>query len=164
MSALRILVVEDERNMAGLLFSELEMIRRTFPDSPITMAGSYKGMLLALMTNPAPDVVILDLTLPDSRMTETISSIGEIEKIATVVIVTGSHPEQVQPLLTNPDVEILHKDKSLFQGNSLILAIGRALSRFGKQLKGDDFSVRMERIDGFIVKLKEWEQKNAKST
>lgn len=164
MNALRILIVEDERSMAGLLFTELDAIRKTFPDSPITIVGSYKAMQFALMTKPAPDIVILDLGLPDSPMTETISSVGEIEKIAPVVIVTGSHSDQVRPLLPAVDVEILHKDKNLFNGNKLILAIGRALARFGKQLKGDDFAIRMERIDGFIVKLKEWEQRNAKST
>lgn len=143
--------------MAELIFSRLQLLRKNFPHAPITMAGSWEATRSALYTLPPPDVVLLDLTLPDSLMPQTIARIAEIEETAPVVVFTGSRADQVRPLLLGRDVEILEKNPRTIRDNGIFAAaFARAIARFRKRFDSSlDPDDRGKRLDGIIQRLME---------
>ena len=114
-NALKVLLVEDNRADAALIE---EMIRQ--PDA----AGSYdvnyqlvhKEMLrdaLKYLAENTVDVILLDLSLPDSKGIETIEKMGEREKNAPIIVLTGLDDDAVAiQALQHSIQDYLNKNKT----------------------------------------------------
>jgi DNA-binding NtrC family response regulator len=112
---------------------KLEIIRSSFPDAEITLVGTFAHALAAVNSYPVPEVVLLDLSLPDSSFADTLARVGEIEAQSAVVIVTGHPASKVREILQSPEIEIVEKTPDMLTSNILIAAIVRALTRRGAQ-------------------------------
>ena len=81
-----VLVVEDDPQLAKLLRMYLQM-----ENMVITVAGKRDEILAALRTPPKPDLVLLDVMLPDADGFEVLAKIREFEalKAVPVILCTG---------------------------------------------------------------------------
>jgi ActR/RegA family two-component response regulator len=124
-----------ESNPMSLLIIEddipfLELIRINLKPRKVRFAHTFKDALKLMQELPA-EVVILDLSLPDSTPAETIKRIAEIKRISkdvTVIVITGS-PEiyrlHNQALCNGADF-ILSKDNGFFDAlAAALIAVGR---------------------------------------
>lgn len=126
---LHVLIVEDDSHMAEWVQQHIEPLRAAFPRAVIEIVSTWLAAQSAIACEPPPNVTLLDLTLPDSTMLETIARVSIIEQRSAVVIITGHKTEDVEALLVDSRVEVLHKSPSLFMPGSIIRAIYRALAR-----------------------------------
>lgn len=134
--------------MGEAIAKKLSLLKAKFPDANILHVGTLREGLTIVSQVPYPDVTFLDLGLPDSKWTETITHIDEFEKRSPVIVVTGHPEEQVRKLIAltqSPGVEVLYKDADLF--GKLFEAIARAMTR-GK-------TGSMERIRSNIRQMRE---------
>ena len=85
MSNVRVLIVDDHAVVAD----GLERVLQT--DPRIRILGSMRSMhdTLAFLRRTAPDVIVLDLRLPDSRDYSTISTVHTACPEAKIVVLTG---------------------------------------------------------------------------
>lgn len=150
-----ILIVEDQDDVARHIQEILGVIRTKCPDATITVATTFSSAARYLATMPNPDIIFLDLQLPDMGWRNTLSRINlfETEK-SKVIIITGYPPELVRENLSQyPDIEILHKGEGFF--DKLLGAIFRALQRN----KGG----RLEQVAENIRKMRELTAPHASS-
>lgn len=104
---MKILIVEDSRTKAKLMEELVKPLKDRFPGSSVILAERMVDALAIIMQDPSPDIVMLDLSLPDSNWKDTILKLDEIEDRAPVVIVTA-HPEQaVRDLMEGRDTPIV---------------------------------------------------------
>lgn len=145
---LQILVVEDQEPMANAILDKLEFLRARFPTARLTCVGTFREGVDVVSQIPHPDVVLLDLGLPDSEWRQTIARIDEFEKRSPVLIVTGHPEDKVRELLAingAARIEVLRKDPGMW--GPLIEYVARAMAR-GK-------SDNMERITENLRLLRE---------
>lgn len=122
--------------MADTLTIAFKQLLQVYPDALVVLAPTLAKAKQYLSEEPPPDVVILDIGLPDSVWKETLNEVPGIEARAGVIIVTG-HPEaEVRSFLNAPEVEIVHKDCSMWK--NLIAAFVRLFERRSKHLERAD--------------------------
>lgn len=136
LNTLRILIVEDQKAMSDTLNIAFRQLLRFYPDALIVLAPTLTKAKQYLAEEPPPDVVILDIGLPDSVWRETLSEVPDIETRAGVIIVTGHPVDEVRTFLDAPNVEIVHKDCSMW--HNLIVAFVRLFERRSKHLQRAD--------------------------
>lgn len=124
--AMSVLIIEDD-----LPF--LELICLALRPRPFRFAYSYEEAKRK-MVESAPDVVLLDLSLPDSAPAQTIKRIKEIKeqsKDATVIVITGNpgiYRMHNEALREGADY-ILSKDHSFFETLDVALTQARKKQR-----------------------------------
>lgn len=130
---LKILVVEDDAMSGELILARLDKVRAFFPNSKIILVDTMLKALACVAEYPSPDVALLDLSLPDSTIRETIDQIPTFERVCPVVIVTGHMPSTVQELLGNKKIEIVQKGgEGLKWVDALIGAITNSISNWNE--------------------------------
>lgn len=85
---MKVLVIEDDENLAELIKRTLEPI-----SAEITCVRTLAEGMAEVARVPAPEVVTLDLNLPDSTATETlerVKTLREKNENALILIVTGA--------------------------------------------------------------------------
>lgn len=92
LSKFRVLLVEDQLDYASLL--EKRLSRQTHPSFQVTCAERLQSGL-EVLAKGGIDVVLLDLTLPDSRGLETFLAVQKQAPNVPVVILTGTDNEGV---------------------------------------------------------------------
>jgi len=126
---LQILIVEDDHNMALWVTKHLDPLKEAFPRASIAVVHTWADAEKVIAADPPPNVALLDLSLPDSKMVETINRVPMIEERCAVVIITGHNKDDVEKLLVDKKVEVLEKKPSLFGTGTIIRAIVRAWER-----------------------------------
>lgn len=93
----RVLIVDDHRAFAGAL----EMAVRTFADLEVVGAAASVAEAMACIEDLAPDVVLMDIRLPDGDGIEATARVRELHPDARVIVLTG-----------HTDVEVLTRAAS----------------------------------------------------
>ncbi len=119
-----LLLVEDDRAFVDLIIHALE-------PHPIRVAHSM-AQALELIRECAPDVILLDLALPDSTSHQTLASIYDLRLHANnspVIVITGRYDiDQLQEAAAKSGADrVLNKDKGFFE------ALGDALLSIGSK-------------------------------
>lgn len=125
---LHVLIVEDDQLLAKLIEHHVGPIREAFPDAIVTVVHEWLDARQYLEQEPAPNVVLLDLSLPGSELLETIARVDALEERSALVIITGHRPEEFAGLFQSK-VEVLLKTPSLWNPGTIMRAIVRALER-----------------------------------
>ena len=86
--AFKVLVVDDHPMMRGAFRTALETLAE---DVIVTLAGSLQDAFRQLATQPQPDLVLLDLNLPDACGTATIGAFRNRAPGSRVVAVSGNY-------------------------------------------------------------------------
>lgn len=106
--ALRVLLVEDN---PGDRFLVVELLTEQFPGVLIEQCADGKSAEALLMQQPF-DVLLLDLTLPDSAPAQTIRKASEWSKKCPVIVLTGfSDPDAISFSLQGGVQDYLPKDE-----------------------------------------------------
>jgi DNA-binding NtrC family response regulator len=147
---IHILLVEDDPIASGRIMELVAPLIEAFPGSRITPVRSMGEARLIIDRTPSPDVVLLDLTLPDSMIEETLARIESIEDRSPVVIVTGTSKDRVLRLLKGRRVEIAEKDVIFRERGALVKFVGRAMEAWRGQ--------RFQRLDALIAQAKALEK------
>lgn len=143
---MRILVVEDNANVAEIITRILDPIRERFPKCTITITPYLKEALEIIDKDPPPDVTTLDLTLLDSDSDNTWANVERIEARSPVVIVTGGTVENHKEIAARLNVEVIKKDDTWLTGNKFVLAVAHALTR-GQQRQRERIEARSQAIE-----------------
>jgi PAS domain S-box-containing protein len=158
-TALRVLLVEDEAGYAGL-------VKRTLGDAPdpfdVCWTASLSETLEQLRTKPF-DVIILDLSLPDSEGSETVSRIQAVSPDLPILVLSGLTDEDViYEVLRRGVQEYLIKDTSttVLLPRAIRYAIDRkraeqelneSIERLEGLFNGSPDAVFVEDTDGLIL-------------
>lgn len=119
----RVLVVDDHPMMRGALRTALETLTE---DVAVTLAGSLQEAFRQISTQPQPDLVLLDLNLPDACGTATIGAFRSRAPATRVIAVSGIQDEAtVQSCLAAGAIGFIPKSYNLDQ---LLQTIRRALT------------------------------------
>lgn len=119
----KVLVIDDHPMMRGALRTALETLTE---DVVVTMAGSLQDAFRQLATLAQPDLVLLDLNLPDACGTATIGAFRSRAPGSRVVAVSGDYDAAtVQACLAAGAIGFIPKSYGLDQ---LLNTIRRALS------------------------------------
>ena len=130
----KVLVVDDHPIMRGALRTALETLTE---DVVVVLAGSLQDAFRQLSTLAQPDLVLLDLNLPDACGTATIGAFRSRAPGSRVVAVSGSYdPATVQACQTAGAIGFIPKSYNLDQ---LLGTIRRALAG---QMAFPDFTQR----------------------
>lgn len=130
---IHILIVEDEKPMADLMERLVKPLLSHFPGSQVTVAHKLVDALLTVRAYNAPDIVLLDLTLPDSDIENTMNHIDEIDSRCAVVIVTGHSRERVKQMLLNDSIPIVDKSAAITNPGMLARVIVKAFGYWHQQ-------------------------------
>lgn len=144
---LKILIVEDEQPVADVLERLVAPLKDSFPGSQVILATRMADALEIIGSIPSPDITLLDLSLPDSSIEETIGRLRDIEAVCPVVIVTGHATERVIAMMGDLKVPVIDKSIALFESNFLVRAIVRVVEAWQKN--------RWARIDRNLNRMKE---------
>jgi two-component system KDP operon response regulator KdpE len=138
---LRVLVVEDDREIRALMLSSLS-VEGFEVQTAVTLSEAR-----ALLRNAPPDVVVLDLGLPDGDGVELVLEVRKNQTIP-ILIVSARHQEaqKIQLLDAGAD-DYLTKPFSVME---LLARIRVALRHRGTALAA---SVTTHELDGFKVDL-----------
>lgn len=147
---LYILIVEDSETVAAVIERTIGRLREWFPDAVIQAVTSWADAIRYINADPAPDLTLLDLTLPDATMHESIARVKHLEERTAVVIITGQKRETVEERLIDSEVEILEKNPSLWAGDGIIRAMARAMLRRNRVAS----EARFSRIDDYLTRIK----------
>lgn len=93
-----VLIIEDSAGLAELWRTFLQSL------ATVRVAHMWDTGLKMMAEPPIPDIVILDLGLPDSRPPDTLARIKHLKEInpdATVIAITGNPEENIQLLAEN---------------------------------------------------------------
>jgi CheY-like chemotaxis protein len=129
--ALKILLVEDNRTDAVLIE---EMIHEAYANGShdVSYELIHKELLrdaLKYLAENTVDVILLDLSLPDSKGLETVKKMGEREKNAPIIVLTGLDDEAIAiQALQHSVQDYLNKNRT----NSILLhrSIRYSMERF----------------------------------
>lgn len=128
---IRILIVEDDPGFAEMAERLVRPILDAFPGSSVTTVRTIEGALEAVAELHAPDVTLLDLTLPPSGVVETLSHLDTFEDRTAVVIVTGQKEELVRKLIGDRATPVVEKSAELLrEPGPLVVAIYLAVDAF----------------------------------
>lgn len=89
-----ILVVEDDKLMGELLERMLEPL-----GVKVILVKELSLGFIEMTRVPPPDLIILDLGLPDSQSPDTVNRIPEIQKLnpnAPIIVLTGNTEEKIE--------------------------------------------------------------------
>jgi DNA-binding NtrC family response regulator len=103
----RVLVVDDEPHVAGLLRELLGALGHAVELAP-TAADAFRSV-----AEFRPDVVLLDLTLPDLPGEVALARVRETTPELPVIIMTGHDPESARRMLAHGAFDYLLKPFNL---------------------------------------------------
>lgn len=119
-----ILVVDDELMLCDLLKMELG----GFGHEVVTANNGREA--IALFAHRKPDLVLLDLHMPDMDGIEVLKRIRELDPQASVIVLTGGGTDDLENQARELGVhEFLRKGLSL---NILVRALGKAMQSPGQ--------------------------------
>lgn len=154
---LHILIVDDEESFAGLVARQLNSLQEAFPRALIEVVHTRDEAERIIASEPPPNVALLDLKLPrvdgapDMTLREAVERAMKLDERTAVVIITGHRKEDVEELLIDSHIEVLHKNPSIWLPGNIIRAIVRALER--KQLA--EAKGRFSKVRGIVETLKQ---------
>lgn len=112
-----ILIIEDEAVTAAYITRIIDKIMSNFPESKISVARDMKTAMFTILQH-APDLILLDLSLPDSPWEETLEKrIDAFAERSPLVILTGHSVDSIRKFITecgavqSKDVEVLSKEQ-----------------------------------------------------
>lgn len=144
--AIRILIVEDEKSFQIIFERLVKPLTEHFKGSTVTVASRLRDAMQIIAGYPPPDIVILDLNLPDSAMAETIKRLDEIEERCPLIIVTGYSTDLVRGLIKSQrEYEIVQKDENLY--TKLAKAVVAVFSAWHRKKEQQDRQEQQDRID-----------------
>jgi len=107
----------------------LEILRDKFPRCTPRIVGRMEEAIKIAYEDPAQDMTIMDLGLPDSRWQESArDQVQRFEARSPTVIVTGYTEEQVRPLLQEQGMQIVHKEPGMMK--KLVSAMAKEIVRW----------------------------------
>ncbi|HEV7288851.1 response regulator transcription factor [Sphingomonas sp.] len=145
---LRFLIVDDHpicRTAAELI------VRASYPDAHITIAGCLRE---ALGLADHPDVILLDLLLPDSSGVATVTAVTKAFPLAKVIVITAAGADETDKLETRNVFGPIAKSAPM---STLARAIHRAIADTS-QNGGSDILL-LESIDERVATLTNAERK-----
>jgi len=120
MKKMRILIVEDVQLEAEMLERALYAFKILHEKPEVIVTNSfYAACEIVVNHTPPLDIVILDGTLSDVDMTETIRNVTEIEDHVPTFILTGYAKEDVEKMLADAQaahIEVVEKGPGVFNG------------------------------------------------
>ena len=137
---LRVLLVEDDPGDAELVQYALRQSRQ--PSFVVTYTESLKGALETLRQVHAFDVILLDLSLPDSSGLSTISCVHDVTPNIPIVIMTGLD----DPLIADQALEAGAQDylvKSDDPERTVVRAIRYAITRMNSQIERNALAAKL---------------------
>lgn len=128
MNSLDVLIVEDNDLYAEIIERLVEPLRSHFGQCTIRKVSTLAAALKEAQRIPPYDIILLDLTLPDSTIEETINKISELESHSAVVIVTGNPAARAKMPEDRPTVLIEKNIPGI--GGLIIESIVKAISNW----------------------------------
>ena len=116
-------------------------------NSPVVIAELFEAARI-INRNPPPDVVLLDLSFPESNMEQTLARLDEFEERSIIVLVTGAKRHQIEAIIGTRVVEIVEKNNSIFD-DSIFKTIARAVNA-RRDKKSEE---RLNKIDDALQKF-----------
>lgn len=133
MKKMRILIVEDVQLEAEMLERALCAFAALHEKPEVIVTNSfYAAVEIVVNHTPPLDIVILDGTLSDIDMTETIQNVKQIEDHAPCFVLTGYRKEDVEKMLADAQashIEVVQKGPGVFNG-MLYKIISRVITRW----------------------------------
>lgn len=111
----------------------LEDLRSAFPKLEIQSVSTLTEGLAVIRADPPPDLITLDLGLPDSNSENTLYYLPEIAKRCAVVIVTGKNVDGHAAMFKSLNVEVVKKGQSWMAESRLLKTCVSALARRTEQ-------------------------------
>lgn len=131
MVGIRILIVEDDERFASIAVNLIQPIMKAFPGSSVLHVKTIDAALVAVSEMVAPDITLLDLTLPPSNLQDTLAHLDTLEDRTAVVIVTGHSEEEVRRIIGQRPTPVVLKSLELMEKPSaLMTAIYIAVDAF----------------------------------
>lgn len=152
---LHILIVDDEKSFAELMERQVHALQDAFPRAVIEVVHDWTEAIRAVQSEPPPSVTLLDLKMPGPggellELREAVKHAIEFDERTAVVIVSGHRRSDIEELLVDSRIEVLHKDESLWKPGNVIRALVRAMER--KSLAEE--KGRFSRLRGIVDELK----------
>jgi len=125
-----ILVIEDDPGDLGLIRTNVRLagLRRMGEDDPVIWASTLAdGMAAAAVSKP--DVVLLDLSLPDSSGIATVEAMRARAPAVPIIVLTGQDDHQLAEAALQAGTQDYLAKGQLFQQDALGRAIRHALVR-----------------------------------
>lgn len=145
---MKILIVEDDMTLGTLMVRAIGRIRSAFPEAVIMLVKQFAVAMREIESLEPPDVLFLDLTLPDSDFEHTASAIDAIDERVSVIVVTGQREERVREFVKSKQVQIKEKDNSLWTTDGLLRLILTALSF--RRDRNQVIEERFQRLDRLL--------------
>ncbi|HRI91262.1 MAG TPA: diguanylate cyclase [Accumulibacter sp.] len=125
-----ILVIEDDPGDLGLIRSNVRLagLKRIGEDDPVIWASTLADGIAAAAFNK-PDVVLLDLSLPDSAGITTVERMRAAAPTVPIIVLTGQDDHQLAEAALQADAQDYLPKGQLFQHDALGRAIRHALVR-----------------------------------
>jgi PleD family two-component response regulator len=143
---LRVLVVEDDAEMAALLRARLEGARGRFFE--IAVAASLEQALRQLAA-ATPDVVLLDLNLPDSAGEETFRRVRERAADAPVVVLTSVEDDALSDRLVGAGAQD-YLVKGEIAGSIVARTLRHAVERRRAALERERLLAEVKTLSGLL--------------
>jgi signal transduction histidine kinase len=142
---IRVLLVEDDEDYCKLVDAVLRAQRE--PPFQLNTAGTLADAFVSLDAQ-LPDVILLDLNLPDCQRFETFARIYERVPSVPIAILTGSeNPEMGVEAVSRGAQDYLVKQN--VRGDSLVRCLRYAIER----KRAEDSRLRLEAIEDFMAML-----------
>ncbi|MBO3704397.1 MAG: response regulator, partial [Candidatus Accumulibacter sp.] len=125
-----ILVIEDDPGDLGLIRSNVRLagLKRIGEDDPVIWASTLADGIAAAAFNK-PDVVLLDLSLPDSAGITTVERMRAAAPTVPIIVLTGQDDHQLAEAALQAGAQDYLPKGQLFQHDALGRAIRHALVR-----------------------------------
>jgi two-component system KDP operon response regulator KdpE len=153
----KILVVDDEERMA-------RFIRLNLEHDGFQVIECYKGMqAVGLLRDKMPDVVLLDVMLPDVDGFEVLQLIREVSSVPVIMLTAkGEEEDRVKGLELGADdyvtkpfspKELVSRVRAVLRRSDQSATTGEGIIEVDQHLKLD-FGRREIRLDGELIKLR----------
>ncbi len=153
----KILVVDDEERMA-------RFIRLNLEHDGFQVIECYKGMqAIGLLRDKMPDVVLLDVMLPDVDGFEVLQLIREVSSVPVIMLTAkGEEEDRVKGLELGADdyvtkpfspKELVSRVRAVLRRSDQSATSGEGIIEVDEHLKLD-FGRREIRLDGELIKLR----------
>ncbi len=153
----KILVVDDEERMA-------RFIRLNLEHDGFQVIECYKGMqAVGLLRDKMPDVVLLDVMLPDVDGFEVLQLIREVSSVPVIMLTAkGEEEDRVKGLELGADdyvtkpfspKELVSRVRAVLRRSDQSATTGEGIIEVDEHLKLD-FGRREIRLDGELIKLR----------